>query len=372
MKLPPAWKVRRELHRIREQIAQAFLGRLYDPPRKLFYDMIFPRQFAIRPGQLAYGEKLAVVVLFQPSGLARSTFLTFDHLISQGYTPVAVSNAPLGDTDARAIAPRAALIVERPNAGYDFGAYRDGLRVLASRGVQSHRLVLLNDSTWFPLRDTDDTLARMEGLGADFAGHIFKTESAQKRGLDHVESHLLMFSERAQRSEAYRAFWADYVMSDARVWTIARGEKGLTQRMLGAGLKVRALLDRERLVQILERLDDPGLLTALAETVHHREDAEAFCSDLMRAAQAGTPWRGAFLGWVDRELQSSLQHLLSVTFVASAMRHGGLGFVKKARDRRHHLARMRVLELEAAGAIAPLHGDVRAEITSAVEGWSLG
>ncbi|MGY6635323.1 MAG: rhamnan synthesis F family protein [Alkalilacustris sp.] len=370
MKLPPAWKIRREMYRIREQVTQALLGNLYDPPRKLVHDLTLPWRLAIRGGHRAYSDKLALVVLFQPRGLARSTFLTFDHLISQGYTPVAVSNAALNDADVSAISARSALIVERPNAGYDFGAYRDGLRVLAERGVTAQKLVLLNDSTWFPLRESDDTLSRMEGLGADFSGHIFKTESAGHPEHDHVESHLMMFSDIAQASDAYRAFWAGYVMSDRRALTIARGEKRLTRTMRAAGLKIRTLLSREQFVQTLEGLDDGALHTALSETVNHREDAAAFCTDLLRAAKDGAPWRQSFVSWVDRELQSSRQHLLSVAFVAPAMRHGGLGFVKKDKDRRHHLARMRVQELETAGAIAPLHPDVRAEIRAATAGWT--
>lgn len=346
------------------------MGVWYDPPRRVLHDLTLPLRLKLRPGHLPFGDKLAVVVLFQPRGLARSTFFTLDHLVAQGYTPVVVSNAGIGPGDMDALARRVALTLMRPNAGYDFGAYRDGLRVLAERGVSARRLILMNDSTWFPLRDDDSTIARMEALGADFAGHIFKTESAEKRGLDHVESHLLMFSDIAQASDAFRNFWAGYVMSDTRTLTIARGEKRLTQTMLAAGLKVRTLLGREQLLEILGGLDDRALCQALEEVVHHREDAAAFCSDLRGAAMQGKAWRAAFLGWVDRELRSSRQHLLSVCFVAPAMRHGGLGFVKKAADRRHHLSRMRVLELEAAGAIAPLHADVRSEIHAAVAGWT--
>lgn len=370
MKLPPAWKIRRGLYRIREQITQAQLSRLYEPQRKLFHDLILPWRLGIRHGHLAYGNKLAIVVLFQPRGLARSTYLTFDYLITQGYTPIAVSNTPLSDTDNAAIAARSALVMERPNVGYDFGAYRDALRVLAERGVAAHRVVLLNDSTWFPLREGCDALVRMERLGADFAGHIFKTEILGKPEHDHVESHLMMFSDIAQASDAYRAFWNGYVMSDTRALTIARGEKRITQVMRSAGLKVRTLLNREQFLQILERLDDKALHTALLETVHHRDDAAALCAKLFCAAQDGFSWRYEFIDWVNHELQNSRQHLLSVTYVAPAMRHASLSFVKKDKDRRHHLARIRVLELEAAGAIAPLHEDVRAEISSAIAGWS--
>jgi hypothetical protein len=363
MSLPPLWKVRRELGRAGDDLLRALRGALWEPPRQWLHDR---RDAArVQPGDMTLTGSVAVLVLYQPRGLAASVRLTLDHLAAEGWSVLAVSNAPLGATDAALVTERAALLVERPNIGYDFGAYRAGLRALAGLGHQPERLILMNDSTWFPLREGDDSLRRMEALGADMAGQIFKTEEG--RGRDHLESHLLMFSPAALAHPAFARFWAGYVMSDDRVTTIRRGEKGLSQSLMAAGLRVEGLIGRDSLLARLSGLDDDALRAVLGELVHHRDDARALCDGF--AAQ-GEGWRAGFLGWVEAALANSRQHLVATTFVAPAMRLCAMGFVKKTRDRRFHLARARVLELEAAGRIAPLHPSVRAEIAAAVAGWT--
>lgn len=222
----------------------------------------------------------------------------------------------------------------------------------------------MNDSTWFPLRDSDDSLRRMEALGADMAGQIYKTEDG--RGRDHLESHLLMFSRAALTHPAFSRFWDGYVMSDDRVTTIRRGEKGLSQTLMAAGLRVEGLIGRERLLARLRGLDDEALRDVLAAVVHHREDARVLCDGF---AVGGECWQAGFLSWVDRALANSRQHLVSTTFIEPAMRQCGMGFVKKSRDTRFQLARARVLEMEATGRIAPMHPAVRAEIAAAVTHW---
>lgn len=364
MTLPPLWKVQRELERVRVGAWRWLRGAVVEPPRQWLYDRRTARHQRPVAGRGTLTGRVAVLVLFQPKGLAGSVQLTLDHLVAQGWSVLVVSNAPLSTRDAAMVTDRAALLLERPNVGYDFGGYRAGLRLLAHLGHRPERLILINDSTWFPLREGDDTLHRMEALGAAMAGQIFKTES--KRGQDHLESHLLMFSPEALAHPVWARFWNGFVMSDDRVTTILRGEKGLSQALMSAGLRVVGLIGRESFLTCLDRLTDPDLRNVMADVVHHRPDAQAHCAALSQS----DAWRADFLEWVNGVLANSRQHLVSVTFVAPAMQLCGMGFVKKTRDRRFHLARIKVLELEAAGRIVPLHPAVRAEIAAAVAGWT--
>ena len=369
MNLPPRWKVKREAWRIREQATRFLVGSFFDPPRMMLYRLRFDRIVRVETGKLAETGKIAIVVLFQPHGLSRSTLFMLDHLIANDYAPVIVSNSELSPDDWAAVAGRSLFLVRRPNAGYDFGGYRDGLAVLRREGLAAERLVLMNDSTWFPLWTGDDSIARMEALGADLAGHVFKTESEEKKGRDHVESHFLMFSSEFQQSPAFKRFWDSYVMSDTRELTVARGEKSISQLALGSGGAVEALLSRQKLLAGLCVLEDEALLEAIESLVHHREDAKEYCGRLVFAARSGQPWRDEFLNWVDVELRNSRQHLASSTFVAPAMKMGLLGFVKKSTDRRHHLARQKVLEMAKSGETAPLAPEVEAEISATVANW---
>lgn len=308
------------------------------------------------------GLRVAVFVVYQPEGLAASTLLTLDHLKSSGYAPLVIANSRLSPSDRDDLLARSAGLIERANLGYDFGAYRDGILHLLRLGRKLDRLVLVNDSTWFPLRAADDTLARLEQLGVDVAGHIYKTESAERQGRDHLESHLLSIGPRTLQSPAFQKFWRSYRLSNERVTTITRGEKGFTQAMQRAGLSVRGLLSRERLLALLGDLDDADLRAMAKATLHHRDDARQHWAAILSRPDDG--WREAWLGWVSDALSSSRQHLLSASFFEPAVLLGGMGFVKKAADPRFALARERILELEAAGRIAPLHPQVRLEIAA--------
>lgn len=368
MKLPPWWKVKRELKRARDKIARAVGRAVVEPPRQWLYDRAAHRNERLTQGRLPLTGRVAVLVLYQPRGIAASLRLTLDHLAAEGWSVLAVSNAALSDADRTLLQEKAALVLERPNVGYDFGAYRAGVRRLELLGHRPERLILMNDSTWFPLREGDDTLRRMEALGVGMAGHIFKTEGTPEN--DHVESHLLMFDAKALAHPALTAFWRDYLMSSDRVLTIRHGEKGLTRAARDAGLGPSGLIDRETMVARLTALDDASLLRMLGDVVHHRIDAKARCDALAMQAARGEPWREEFIAWVDGALAASLHHLVSATFISPAMQLCGMGFAKKARERRFHLARIKVLELEAEGRIPPLHPDVRAEMAASLEGWT--
>ena len=267
MTLPPMWKVRRELWAIVTKSRMLYLRTVQDRLRKVVYDRTSHRQITITNGDLPLTDRVAVFVVFQPKGLARSVLLTLEHLARSRYSVVVVSNGPLRPEDRAAVARSAATVLERPNVGYDFGGYRDGIRHLWSLGHDTSRLVLMNDSTWFPLRRDDDSLERMEALDADLAGHIFKTESEEKRAYDHMEAHLLMISRDFLRSDDFKRFWSSYRMSDERVTTIAIGEKAFSQLAIKAGRKVKSLLSREWLLSVLQGLDDRDLERVQRHTI---------------------------------------------------------------------------------------------------------
>ena len=368
MALPPAWKIKRELRRIEKQLERKVAPIKY-VPRKVGHDLLWPLRVQQRPGQLSLGAKVAVLVVYQPDGVAPSTLFTLDHLAENGWSSIVVSNSELTDSDVEELEARSAFILNRENIGYDFGAYRDGLKFLWRSSHKPDRLVLLNDSTWFPLREGDQTLARMEALNADFSGHIFKIEDENNRARDHVESHLLMFSDQMCNSDDFQKFWKSYVMTDSRDETIEKGEKAISQFAIHSSFTKETLLDREKLVALLEDLEDDALLEVAKNTVHHLVDTRNKVGAMIEAAGSGKPWRQEFIDWVYLELSHSRHHLLSVTFFYAAMVHGGMGFVKKSSDLRFHLSRMKLLSMEQAGEIAPLHPDVRREVEAAVDAW---
>lgn len=370
MTLPPLWKIRREVGRLRSQTTRGAGRLIYDPIRKPIYDWSSDWWQKITPGSLPLTDRVAVFVVFQPKGLAASILLTLQHLRQNGYSVFVVSNGPLQEADRASLAAGAALVMERPNVGYDFGAYRDGIRHLWSLGANLSRLVLMNDSTWFPLRQDDDSLARMEALGADLAGHIFKTENEKKRGNDHVESHLLMVSGAFFRSSSFHGFWNGYRMSDRRETTIDFGEKGITQVALRAGWRVETLMGRDWLLGVLRGLDDAALRTVLHHTADGFKTGARTAVEIRRAAARGEPWRDDYLDWVHETLSDTTNLVLSATFIMPATIYGCMGFLKKGKEAPFHEARRKLLELDAKGMIPALDETVRSEISQSVRAWT--
>jgi hypothetical protein len=370
MTLPPAWKVKRELRRIRDQ-AQRTSAKFYEPPLRSLHDRWLNKTARPSSGSLPLGNKVAVLVLYQPKGVARSIFLTCDHLIAQGYSPFILSNARLSDDDRAALLARAALVLERPNFGYDFGAYQDGIRLLDKMGHKPDRLILMNDSTWFPLRANDTSIARMEASGDAFTGLAFRNEPDVGRGRDHMEAHLLMFGKDALHCSAFKAFWNQYPASSYRDTTIDRGEKGITAAMFDAGFMSEGLASRHLFV---ERLDNASFEThhkILADAGFNPNELHRRTLDLLTTATDSIEWQRQV-----RDHLNDLLHLfapvLSTTLIYGAMKELGLGFVKKAREDFFHRTRIKVLELEAAGEIEALDPDVRAEMRASVANWTRG
>jgi len=300
--------------------------------------------------------------IYQPGGIPASVAHCLRHLRASGYTPRLIVNGRTPECDLVDLLPLVDQALLRPNVGYDFGGWRDSLRLMWTAGERPRRLLLLNDSTWFPLFENDDSLSRMEALGADLAGQVFKTEYADRPRHDHVEAHCMMMSERLIASPAFRAFWEDYVMSDSRASTVEHGEKGLTQAVQRAGLTVDGLITKDRFVAAMNQLDNTAFREMLGYITHHRADARAEVD----AALAHADWRAATLGWIEHVLANSRQHLISATFFEPAMHLCGLSFMKKADDPRYRLARAQLLTAEDTHRLPPIAPCIRAEIAARV------
>ena len=370
MSLPPIWKVKREIRRIRDQAMLASTN-LYEPffrwrHKKWLTEIVKPIS-----GEIILGEKVAIFILFQPKGVAQSIYFTCDHLIAQGYSPFILSNAPLSNTDRTELLARSALLLERPNFGYDFGAYQDGIRLLDRLGCKPDRLILMNDSTWFPLRVNDTSIERMEASGDAFTGLIEKIEPDLRhhKGIDHLESHLLMFKGPALKCVPFAEFWKNYRASSNRTNTIVRGEKKISDTMFNAGFRSEGLLSRQKFLDRISLLSYDELLGILIEFCDVRADVTYPISTLIKKAHDTPKWREDAIRQLG-ELVFAQNYLLTTTFVFASMKYLGLGFVKKGHEKISHVTRQKVLNLGAARKIEPIDPAVRAEMEQTVANWT--
>lgn len=263
----PIWKIKRELARPLRQLKQLpqristfLLARHY-------YDWFLAKKLRTYDGGIVTNQKFAIYLIFPNKGLLRSHLAALKSLIDNNYSPIVVSNLPLNDEDKAALLQNCSLLIERPNFGYDFGGYRDGILELLKRSNKIERLVLLNDSTWFPLPGSKNWLKAAEALDIDFIGaashygfgradiekytKLLWKHSTQNRNF-HYCSFALMISGTIVNVPEFKAFWKKFPLTNNKTVTVRRGEIGLTQWVIQKGYSHASTLDLSHLDEELD------------------------------------------------------------------------------------------------------------------------
>jgi hypothetical protein len=199
------------------------------------------------------GPKVALFVHYDRQGVVREYVRHYLAALHEaGYDIAFVTNSGRLRPEAQeALRPLCAAILVRRNVGYDFGAMREGLLRLRMPRQNTAQLLLVNDSVYGPICPLDEMLSRIDFDAADFWG---ATESWQ--GRFHLQSFFLAFGPRVMRDRAWARFWERVRPVASKPWVITRYEVGLTQQLLRAGLRARALWEYTDLVSRI----DPELL----------------------------------------------------------------------------------------------------------------
>lgn len=280
--MPPFWKIRRELRRVAGQIAtlpQDTVGYLLSTA---YYDRVLARRVRRRDGEVAPSAKFAVYVIYPNHGVQPSHRRCLDELVAHGYAPIVVSNYPLDDEAVDRVAPRCWRIIERPNFGYDFGAYRDGILSIAGELESAERLLLVNDSCWFPLPDCRDWIGEGESMGRDLVGAAshYGARFASGSQVDdfewrydshgrnfHYGSFALLMSARLISDPGFVAFWRRLRLTGRKNKTVRRGEIGISQWAIRRGCSHASMLDIAALESHLRSLAPGDLADVLADTI---------------------------------------------------------------------------------------------------------
>lgn len=365
----PLWKLRRELARLGEETA-ARLANLYEPVLRKRHDAWRDRQPT--PQDLGIGPrpKIAIFLIYQPKGVAPSILATLSWLATNGYAPLVVSNTPLSGTDRARLAPLAWRVFERPNFGYDFGGYRDGVLLLQRWGITPERLLILNDSVWMPTRPDSSLIARLEAAPADVVGGIEHPASTKRYGgthRGHLESYLLLVNARACASDAFRAFWRDYPSSSKRLNAIRRGERQFASRMRDAGLTAQGLFSRQAFLDGLAQQETSFLQKTLTYASYVEPELAAEGVQLLESDANDQTWRDRVIQHIAR---TTIRRRFNAGFCYPSDALFGMDFIKKSPGPTgggsgaslHSRMRRKHLEAVRAGDLAPLGAEVMAEI----------
>lgn len=370
----PAWKVRREMCRIGRQVfnlhaqVATLPARFREPALRDLHDQNFDQTVKVIIGEVPLGKKPAIYLIYQPEGISASTILTVCWLRSHGYSPVVVANSPLGSKDISCLREYAALVVQRPNFGYDFGGYRDALRLLDREGLDAERLIIMNDSVWMPF--TSDALKATEGLeDADVIGllqdekvihdHLGGTPS-QKR---HIESYFYAFNRTALQSDTFKNFWREYRMTDYKPNTIKFGELGLSRKMAAAGLRLAALTKRSVFLEQLAQRHDDDIALTLRYAAYGDADLRRE-GDLLRGMPRSSPgWRLAVLEHIRKSVN---RKRFNASFCYANEQIFGTFFMKKSSEEVFSQQRLQYLRAVRDGVLASPPVEILREVEAVV------
>jgi len=381
MELPPGWKVRRELDVLYSQLL-AVPEFIFGPWRQRRHDRELETRIQAHTGDQPLREKVAIFLLYQPADLPESVLRTCEHLDSKRFSVFIVSNTPLKPLSRSRLQSLTWKIVERPNFGYDFGGYRDGILLLQKWGVALKRLLLVNDSIWYPVHAGDRLIEDMEEAPASLVGPTLfgDDQSNRRRGRRRfIGSFMVMFKEDVLRSAAFRSFWSDYRLTDNKQLTMKRGERGLSVALENAGFDLQGILSREKFKNILNSLEFDDLVMETRELNLLDPRLVTIRQELLQVhGVSETPAKNKVLqnSWNDVQRRRLIEFIEMATerpnFVVTApmfcFRHMGIGYLKKRTDlplyRQALIAVLRANEKEPEPII---FDEVRKEIIAKME-----
>ncbi len=355
MTLPPLWKVFRELDRVK-QVGLAVLAKAYEPMLQRRHDQSRDAILDVSNGRIPLGRKIALLLVFQPSGISQTLLVTCRHLMSKGYASLVVSNAPISTEDRERLAEVTWKIIVRPNFGYDFGGYRDGILWLADRGIVPDRLLILNDSIWFPVWPDETLIDRMEAMPVDLAGAVSHPSQRRRMKSGHrpafVESYFYLANRSALESRAFTVFWRGFRVSSIKHNAIHRGERRFSTFLKESGLTVRGVISIDAMIEAIKARDDAYLAKVLAYGVYTDQDLAVDRDQLLAADLAGHGWRARALAHVVTTMH---RHGAYSSFPLAAFLELGVPFIKKSK-------------LTIGGRVRPTHQAVlRNQVLRAVE-----
>lgn len=363
----PLWKLKREITRIGLHL-QAIPQAVIEPIRQARHDRKWDEIVRIEDGDAAETDKVALFLVYQPNGVAESVFHTCRHLIANGYAPLVVCNFTPGDHDRKRLREQSWKLAERPNFGYDFGGYRDGIKILQRLKKQPNTLLMLNDSVWFPITDDTDLIERMEQTRADYVGtQAFgrrgKATSRRKWAQPFFGSYCFMIKKPAFESDAFQDFWKNYKLSSNKESTLHRGERAFSYAMFDAGLESDALFSRERFDRVVADLNQETLELAIKTLVCTAPALIERHQQMLSADPAADGWRDAALRMI-ADAADSKNYIGSSPVIA--IRELGFPMIKKNNERHYRIARERIKEAIDAGALPMLNSAVAEELAQRV------
>lgn len=201
------------------------------------------RLFKTNPGILRISgnpeptdTSLCVFASYNPYGVVpKYVFYSLKAIRAEGFDIVYVTTADvLSEQDIAALSKTCRVVVHRKNTGYDFGSWKAGLLGSGVDLKKYRRLLLTNDSCYFPLFPLQATL---RNLTADMNGI---TDSFEIKY--HLMSYFILYDSTIFHSDEFTRLWRNVRMLPAKLkgLIIELYEVGMSQYYLKRGFKLAA------------------------------------------------------------------------------------------------------------------------------------
>jgi hypothetical protein len=233
--------------------------------------------------------------------MAASVLATCRHLSRQGYAVLLVANSPVSATDQQALGSCIWRFVERPNFGYDFGGYRDGIRLLWHWSVAPEHLIILNDSVWFPLNENENMVASMERSSAGFVGALRHVDHPQA-DTEHAGiflSYFFLIKRAVLSSPVFLDYWNHYVATSNKYLTVRRGERGFSRALFAAGVPSEGMYSRDRLLNALAQQPVEAVVKTLEYGAYTDPHLQRERDELMGAGPRDAAWRARAMAHIE-------------------------------------------------------------------------
>lgn len=156
---------------------------------------------------------------------------------------IIISNSNISDELVFELAKTGDEVIQRPNKGFDFAAWRDGLFHIGWETLRSYdSLTLMNNTFFGPFNDLGQIYEKMESRALDFWG---MTDFYRDSGMPttggpiprHLQSYFLVFHRTALEATVFRMFWEEVIDHTDVLKVIRNYEVPLTSYFTDRGFK---------------------------------------------------------------------------------------------------------------------------------------
>lgn len=325
--------------------------------RRRRYDATRERLVRVTVGAGSCRSEVAILLTYQPKGISDSTFFTLSYLEKQGISPVVVSNILLTDADRERLASNSWLVMERPNVGYDFGGYREGILTVLERKGGLDAIYVLNDSIWFPLKAESGIITKCRAAPEDIFGIQIDTLN-DKGGDEFIHSFFYRFSRGLISSRAFKDYWRSANLMGSKQEVIEEYEFKLARDFIRKGFTVGGIYGVRELRAIIRGMDDEIIKGILADQYKVSKGRATYLRPILEGNMSPREMRERLAQLVEQK--SDFRKLFM--FHPWVYQRLDLGFLKKSRYRIFNALRAEIRRLK-------LHADYHPAVRDEIERW---